>query len=89
MLGKRPGGALTDLPWGVLFRMPDGRWVRCHPTQLYESLFHLTMAGGLLWLMVRGLVRTHRLQLYLIAYGSKAEAERAGEVVQAVHAQWS
>src|SRR5205085_1583348 len=33
------------------------------------SLFHLTMAGVLLWLTARGLVRTHRLQLYLIAYG--------------------
>src|SRR5437588_538040 len=40
-----------------------------HPTQVYESLFHLTMAGALLWLMAHDRLRTHRLQLYLIAYG--------------------
>jgi prolipoprotein diacylglyceryltransferase len=58
-------GRPTDLPWGVDF----GDGVLRHPTQVYESLFHLTMAGVLLWLMGRGLFRTHRLQLYLIAYG--------------------
>jgi phosphatidylglycerol:prolipoprotein diacylglycerol transferase len=58
-------GRPTDLPWGVEF----GDGVRRHPTQIYESLFHLTMAGVLLVLMRRGLFRTYRLQLYLIAYG--------------------
>ena len=58
-------GRETDLPWACDF----GDGVLRHPTQVYESLFHLTMAGVLLWLMGRGLLRTHRLQLYLIAYG--------------------
>lgn len=58
-------GRETDLPWACDF----GDGVLRHPTQVYESLFHLTMAGLLLWLMGRGLMRTHRLQLYLIAYG--------------------
>jgi phosphatidylglycerol:prolipoprotein diacylglycerol transferase len=58
-------GRETDLPWACDF----GDGVLRHPTQTYESLFHLTMAGVLLWLMGRGLLRTHRLQLYLIAYG--------------------
>ena len=53
------------MPWACDF----GDGVLRHPTQVYESLFHLTMAGVLLWLMSRGLLRTHRLQLYLIAYG--------------------
>jgi phosphatidylglycerol:prolipoprotein diacylglycerol transferase len=59
-------GQPTDLPWGVDF----GDGVSRHPTQVYESLFHLLMAGALLTLMRRGLFRTHRLQLYLIAYGA-------------------
>src|SRR4051794_19385838 len=58
-------GRETDLPWACDF----GDGVLRHPTQVYESLFHLTMAGVLLGLMGRGLLRTHRLQLYLIAYG--------------------
>lgn len=58
-------GTATDLPWGVDF----GDGVRRHPTQLYEALFHLAMAGVLLVVMLRGVFLTHRLQLYLIAYG--------------------
>ncbi len=58
-------GRESDLPWACDF----GDSVPRHPTQAYESLFHLTMAGVLLWLTGRGLLRTHRLQLYLIAYG--------------------
>jgi phosphatidylglycerol---prolipoprotein diacylglyceryl transferase len=58
-------GRETDLPWACDF----GDGVLRHPTQAYESLFHLTMAGVLLWLMAHDRLRTHRLQLYLIAYG--------------------
>jgi phosphatidylglycerol---prolipoprotein diacylglyceryl transferase len=58
-------GRETNLPWACDF----GDGVFRHPTQVYESLFHLTMAGVLLRLMSRDLMRTHRLQLYLIAYG--------------------
>jgi phosphatidylglycerol---prolipoprotein diacylglyceryl transferase len=61
-------GAPTDLPWGVYFRV-DGAWIRCHPTQIYESLFHFTMALVLWRLTVRDLLRTHRLQFYLFCYG--------------------
>jgi phosphatidylglycerol:prolipoprotein diacylglycerol transferase len=63
-------GTETTLPWAVPFHLPDGSVLLCrHPTQIYESLFHLTMALVLLELMRRGLLRGHRLQLYLIAYG--------------------
>jgi len=61
-------GAATPLPWGVPFAV-DGQTVVCHPTQIYESVFHLTMAGVLLLLMRTGLLRNHLLQLYLICYG--------------------
>jgi len=62
-------GVPTTLPWAVSFEQPDGSWVRCHPTQVYESLFHLTMAGLLVWIAWRDGCRYQRLKLYLIAYG--------------------
>jgi len=58
-------GTPTDLPWGLTFH--DGP--PCHPTQIYESVFHLIMAGVLWELGRRRLFTGHLLQLYLIAYG--------------------
>jgi phosphatidylglycerol:prolipoprotein diacylglycerol transferase len=57
-------GVETRLPWGVDF----GDGVPRHPTQVYESLFHLSMAFSLLWLQAHGRLRTHLLQFYLTAY---------------------
>jgi prolipoprotein diacylglyceryltransferase len=58
-------GTPTELPWGRDF----GDGLIRHPTQAYESLFHLGMAF-VLWLLLReGCLRGHHLQLYLIAYG--------------------
>ena len=57
-------GTPTTLPWGVIFHDD----LRRHPTQIYESLFHLTMAGVLFLLARERALSTHRLQLYLIAY---------------------
>jgi prolipoprotein diacylglyceryltransferase len=65
-------GTETDLLWGVPFLVPgdDGpRSVYCHPTQIYESLFHLTMAFALAWLLTRRLLPRQHLKLYLICYG--------------------
>jgi prolipoprotein diacylglyceryltransferase len=61
-------GTPTSLPWGVDFRV-NGELVRCHPTQIYESLFHLIMAGVLLRIISKGALRYQRLKFYLIAYG--------------------
>jgi len=58
-------GIATTLPWGVDF----GDGVRRHPTQVYESLFHVAMAGVLALLLWRGVLRGRQLKLYLIAYG--------------------
>lgn len=58
-------GTPTDLPWGRNF----GDGVTRHPTQAYESLFHLLMAAVLIVLTREGLLKTHRLQLYLLCYG--------------------
>jgi phosphatidylglycerol:prolipoprotein diacylglycerol transferase len=57
-------GTPTDVPWGVEF----GDGLHRHPTQIYESVFHLTMAMVLLVLIRRGIWRSHLLQFYLIAY---------------------
>jgi phosphatidylglycerol:prolipoprotein diacylglycerol transferase len=57
-------GTETHVPWAVDFG--DGR--PRHPTQIYESLFHLAMAIVLWQLLRRGLLRWQRLKLYLIAY---------------------
>ncbi len=59
-------GTPTDLPWGVDF----GDGGRRHPTQIYESLFHLALAGVLLWLTARRLLPNQRLKFYLIAYAA-------------------
>ncbi|HYV36735.1 MAG TPA: prolipoprotein diacylglyceryl transferase family protein [Gemmataceae bacterium] len=61
-------GVPTTLPWGVDF-LVDGQTVRCHPTQVYESIFHLTMAVVLVFIMRLDLMRNQRLKFYLIAYG--------------------
>jgi prolipoprotein diacylglyceryltransferase len=58
-------GLPTDLSWGVDFG--DGK-LR-HPIQIYESLFHLTMAGVLVLLIRNDWLRNQRLKFYLIAYG--------------------
>lgn len=58
-------GAPTTLPWGVRFSHED---LPRHPTQLYETAFHFTMAVVLWQLQRRGLFRGQLFKLYLIAY---------------------
>lgn len=58
-------GTPTDLPWGRDF----GDGLLRHPTQAYESLFHLGMACVLGFSLREGWLRGHHLQIYLIAYG--------------------
>jgi len=57
-------GVATDLPWGVDF----GDGIRRHPMQVYESLFHLLLAGLLIVIICYDGLRNQRLKLYLIAY---------------------
>jgi phosphatidylglycerol:prolipoprotein diacylglycerol transferase len=63
-------GVPTRLPWAVAFEQRDGQMALCHPTQVYESLFHLTMAGVLLWMTLRDLLPRQRLKFYLITYAA-------------------
>jgi phosphatidylglycerol:prolipoprotein diacylglycerol transferase len=62
-------GRPSGLPWAVPFYQPDGTLVPCHPTQAYESIFHLSMAGVLTWMTFRDLLPRQRLKFYLISYG--------------------
>lgn len=57
-------GQATDLPWSVDF----GDGVCRHPTQVYESLFHLGMAIVLAELTRARLLSNQRLKLYLVVY---------------------
>lgn len=59
-------GQPTELPWGVVFPAVDG--LARHPTQIYESLFHLSMAVFFLWLAARNAFPQQRIKLYLILY---------------------
>jgi len=57
-------GVATSLRWGVDF----GDGIVRHPTQLYESLFHLGCAAVLAALRRDGLLAGHLFKLYLITY---------------------
>lgn len=57
-------GGVTSLPWGVDFG--DGQ-LR-HPTQLYESFFHLAAAITLYQLFRRQRLRGQHIRLYFLAY---------------------
>ncbi|GAC1448475.1 MAG: hypothetical protein NVSMB9_31690 [Isosphaeraceae bacterium] len=57
-------GSVTHLPWGVDF----GDGLHRHPTQLYESAFHLVSAFGLAELQRRGLARGQLIKLYILTY---------------------
>ncbi|MEX2119908.1 MAG: prolipoprotein diacylglyceryl transferase family protein [Pirellulales bacterium] len=56
-------GAFTSLPWGVNFG--DGPR---HPTQLYETVFHLLAALGLHRLEAQGRCRGQLIKLYIMVY---------------------
>ncbi len=57
-------GTPTALPWGVDF----GDGLRRHPTQLYETAFHLTAAAAIFVLWRRRMFPGQLIKLYIIAY---------------------
>jgi len=59
-------GTPTTLPWGVVFPNVDA--VPRHPTQVYETAFHLTAAAALYWLWKRGMFRGQLIKLYILSY---------------------
>jgi len=61
-------GTPTQLPWGVVFPAVDD--LPRHPTQLYESAFHLSCACALAWCQRRGVFRGQLIKVYIIAYAA-------------------
>lgn len=61
-------GTPTELPWGIRFQLADGGAVPRHPTQLYESAFHLMVGLLMLWLQRRGIWRGQLMKFYILAY---------------------
>ncbi len=62
-------GLPTTLPWGIGFpSAEDGGTIPRHPTQLYESLFHLSFATLAAIALRRGLGRGLWMPLYLLSY---------------------
>jgi phosphatidylglycerol:prolipoprotein diacylglycerol transferase len=59
-------GTPTGLPWGVVF--PAAGDMPRHPTQLYEAVFHLSLAGVLLVLQQQGRFRGQLIKLYILVY---------------------
>src|SRR3954468_19766449 len=59
-------GTPTSVPWGVVFPNIDN--LPRHPTQLYESAFHLSMAVVLFVLQRDGLFRGQLIKLYILSY---------------------
>lgn len=59
-------GTPTRLPWGIVFPAVDT--VPRHPTQLYETAFHLTAAVALAELRKRGKFPGQLIKLYILAY---------------------
>ena len=57
-------GSPTTLAWGVDF----GDGIARHPTQIYETMFHLLAAAGLAVLQQSGLLRGQLIKLYIISY---------------------
>lgn len=61
-------GKPTTLPWGVVFPTSGEPTLPRHPTQLYETAFHLLAAASLVWLGRRGRFRGQLMKLYILTY---------------------
>ncbi|MEZ6122561.1 MAG: prolipoprotein diacylglyceryl transferase [Planctomycetaceae bacterium] len=59
-------GTPTTVPWAVTF--PSVDHLTRHPTQIYESLFHLTAAAMLAWMYQRKLQQGQLIKLYFLSY---------------------
>ena len=61
-------GMPTSVPWGVVFECVDQQ--ARHPTQIYESLFHLGFAAIAIWMGYRRLFAGNRFKIYLVCYAA-------------------
>jgi len=62
-------GQACTLPWGVAFPgAPDGGELLRHPTQIYESIFHLTCAAVFFVLWRKKMFPGQLFKIYLVTY---------------------
>ncbi|GAA4422298.1 prolipoprotein diacylglyceryl transferase [Bremerella cremea] len=62
-------GKECNLPWSFTFPLaPDGGTLLRHPTQIYESIFHLTCAAVFFVLWKKKCFPGQLFKIYLIAY---------------------
>ena len=59
-------GVETNLPWAMRCAATDD--LLRHPTQIYESLFHCSMAGLCYFLIVRGAWKGQIVKFYILSY---------------------
>ncbi len=57
-------GTPTDLPWGMRFHDELLR----HPTQLYELVFHLTLAAGMWHMQRHRMLPGNLIKFYFVSY---------------------
>ena len=58
-------GVPTKIPWGIVFASDS---LARHPIQIYESVFHLAMAGLLWWWRQTGKFRGQLIKVYFLSY---------------------
>ncbi len=61
-------GVPTQLPWGVRFLTADQGQLCRHPTQIYEAIFHFSMAMLMAYLSKRSLLRGQLFKFYIVVY---------------------
>ena len=61
-------GTPTTLSWGIRFQLADGGLLARHPTQIYESVFHLLIALLMTVLRQHGVWRGQLIKFYIISY---------------------
>ncbi len=61
-------GTPTTLPWGIRYPLADGGQLTRHPTQIYESIFHLLIALVMTVLSQNGIWRGQLVKFYIISY---------------------
>ncbi len=59
-------GTPTSVPWAITF--PNIDQLARHPTQLYESAFHLIAALIAAWMIRQGLLKGQLIKLYFLTY---------------------
>ncbi|WP_238381314.1 prolipoprotein diacylglyceryl transferase [Mariniblastus fucicola] len=59
-------GTPTEMPWGVVFPKVDA--IARHPTQLYETMFHLSAAAIGWWAQSKNWCTGNRIKIYIASY---------------------